>query len=185
MNFVNLTPHAINVTTDLGPLEYPASGQVARVNSTHESSANGAPHVPALFMVEYGQVTGLPDPVPGTLLIVSALVASAAKNRLDLVSPASGHPDVVRVDGQIKSVPGLLVNHYFQWKSDTELADCLSFNDAEREAFDCLPNHCTAQQRLDIMTTCLGKLRPESEFHILDCRDMNNSDELQWCIAMK
>ena len=54
------------------------------------------------------EVQGLPAPEEGVYLIVSALVAQAAK-RADVVSPATGHPDVVRDQkGQIASVPGFV-----------------------------------------------------------------------------
>jgi hypothetical protein len=33
---------------------------------------------------------------------------AAAARRSDLVSPATGHPDCVRENGQIKSVPGFV-----------------------------------------------------------------------------
>jgi hypothetical protein len=97
--FVNLTPHTINLTNGAA---YAASGQVARVSSSHtQFDENG------VASIEWGEVTGLPAPQDGVLYIVSALVAQAAK-RPDVVSPASGHPDVVRVNGQIISVPGFV-----------------------------------------------------------------------------
>ena len=97
--FINLTPHTINITNGAA---YAASGQVARVGSTHTPfDENG------LACIEWGEVTGLPEPQEGVIYIVSALVAQAAK-RSDVVSPASGHPDVVRVNGQIISVPGFI-----------------------------------------------------------------------------
>jgi len=97
--FVNLTPHAIvlNSGTTFAP-----SGKVARVSSSHTTFDSDG-----ICSVTFGDVTDLPDPVPGTFYIVSALVAAAAK-RADVVSPASGHPDVVRSNGQIVSVPGFV-----------------------------------------------------------------------------
>jgi len=44
---------------------------------------NGIP----LFSRAFGEVIGLPAPAEGVLLIVSALVADASPDRLDLVSP--------------------------------------------------------------------------------------------------
>ena len=97
--FVNLTPHTINITNGAA---YAASGQVARVANTHTPfDADG------VASIEWWEVTGLPEPQDGVLYIVSALVAQAAK-RYDVVSPASGHPNVVRVNGQIVSVPGFV-----------------------------------------------------------------------------
>ena len=45
------------------------------------------------------------------MYIVSALVLSAlAGNREDVVAPATGHPETIRQDGKIVSVPGLSGN---------------------------------------------------------------------------
>ena len=99
VKFINLTPHTINLTNGAA---YAASGVVARVGSTHTPFNENK-----IASIEWGEVTGLPAPQDGVLYIVSALVAQAAK-RPDVVSPASGHPDVVRKDGQIVSVPGFI-----------------------------------------------------------------------------
>jgi len=97
--FINLTPHTINTNNGAA---YAASGVVARVSSTHTPfDENG------VASIEWGEVTGLPEPQEGVIYIVSGLVAQAAK-RPDVVSPASGHPDVVRNNGQIVSVPGFV-----------------------------------------------------------------------------
>ena len=82
---------------------YPPSGNVARVSSTHSQfDENG------IASLSFGEVQGLPAPEEGVFYIVSALVAQAAK-RADVVSPATGHPDVVRDQkGQIQSVPGFV-----------------------------------------------------------------------------
>jgi hypothetical protein len=104
MNFINLTPHAINLNN--GATIAP-SGTVARVTTAHSAfDANG------ICIVTFGEVQGLPAPEMGTIYIVSALVAQAAK-RPDVVSPATGHPDCRRVEegprkGQILSVPGFV-----------------------------------------------------------------------------
>ena len=97
--FINLTPHTINLNNGAA---YAASGVVARVVARHTAfDENG------VASIEWGEVTGLPAPQEGLIYIVSALVAQAAK-RPDVVSPASGHPDVVRNNGQIVSVPGFV-----------------------------------------------------------------------------
>jgi hypothetical protein len=99
IKFVNLTPHTINITNGAA---YEASGVVARVANAHTPfDENG------VASIEWGEVTGLPAPQDGVIYIVSALVAQAAK-RPDVVSPASGHPNVIRKDGQIVSVPGFV-----------------------------------------------------------------------------
>jgi hypothetical protein len=113
VNFVNLTPHAI-VLND-GTVD-PPSGTVARVSSTHTPFNENK-----TCEVVFGEVEGLPAPyyeanldgnnnvelLSITIYIVSGMVASAIK-RYDVVSPATGHPDCVRENGQVKSVPGFV-----------------------------------------------------------------------------
>lgn len=75
---------------------------VARVsNSFTAFDADG------ICTVVYGEISGLPEPQDGVLLIVSAMVL-AASNRTDLVAPATGHPECIRENGYIKSVPGFV-----------------------------------------------------------------------------
>jgi len=84
-------------------IEFESKG-VARVNSEHVYVKDG--DLPT-FEVKYGDITGLPDPEDGVVYIVSLLVLQAT-DRTDVVAPASGHPGVVRKDGQIWSVPGFV-----------------------------------------------------------------------------
>ncbi len=94
-NFINLTPHTIKLNDGR---VFPASGNVARVTSSHSEI------VEDVCTVIYGEVTGLPEPVANTKYIVSGMVLEAVK-RDDVVAPASGHPAVVRENGQVVSVP--------------------------------------------------------------------------------
>ena len=97
--FKNFTPHTIVLNDGRTFL----SEGLARVSATHSAfDADG------VASVEFGEVTGLPTQEPDVLLIVSAMVVAAAKGRNDLVGPATGHPDTVRKDGQIVSVPGFI-----------------------------------------------------------------------------
>ena len=99
MTYVNLTPHAIHLNDGR---VFPPSGQIARVSAEH------SPFEGDLCLVVFGRVQNLPEPQEGVYYIVSALVADAAR-RPDVVSPATGHPEVVRDEkGQIKSVPGFI-----------------------------------------------------------------------------
>jgi hypothetical protein len=99
-NFINLTPHAINLNDGR---VFPPSGNVARVSTTHTLFDEHG-----IGSVIFGEVEGLPAPQEGVYLITSAMVAQAAK-RPDVVSPASGHPDVQRNEkGHILSVPGFV-----------------------------------------------------------------------------
>ena len=79
-----MTPHDINVIVDGDVTVIRRDGTVARVNqiSTVVDKINGIP----VSVVRFGDVVGLPDPVPGVIWIVSALVKQAV-NRSDVVSP--------------------------------------------------------------------------------------------------
>lgn len=103
--FYNYTPHTIVLNNGT---KYDSVGVarvsvgVARVSNTFsEVDDNG------ICSVCYGDITGLPEPADGCTYIVSALVLAAAKaaGRTDCVAPATGHPDCVRKDGFIVSVP--------------------------------------------------------------------------------
>ena len=79
---VNLTPHAIVV----GSRSFAPSGSLARVamEITPQGEIDGIP----LFKTAFGQVEGLPPQEAGRYYLVSALVASAEKDRTDLLSPS-------------------------------------------------------------------------------------------------
>lgn len=96
--FKNYTPHAIHLN-DGRVFE---SVGVARVSNSFTAFDDD------VCTVVYGDVQGLPAPEAGVKLIVSALVLAAATDRDDLVAPATGHPDCVRDNGLIVSVPGFV-----------------------------------------------------------------------------
>lgn len=100
--FVNCTPHAIVITDGA---TYQPTGSVARVNATFSAfDADG------ICEQAFGEVQNLPDPIAGTVYIVSGMVLAANQGRRsDLVAPATGHPNVVRNEkGHIVSVPGFV-----------------------------------------------------------------------------
>lgn len=97
MEFINLTPHIIVLNDGR---EFPSAG-IARVANSFTEIVDDICHV------EYGEVEGLPEPKTNTMYIVSQMVLNAS-NRTDLVAPATGHPDCVRENGFIKSVPGFV-----------------------------------------------------------------------------
>ena len=106
MTIVNLTPHALSLIVGPETVTVPPSGTVARVTVTREPA--GAVTVDGvqvpLYRTTYGAVEGLPDPQPDTLYVVSALVASAARGRDDLVVP----DDLVRDEqGRVIGARGL------------------------------------------------------------------------------
>ena len=93
--FVNLTPHTINlVVGDKNPttLNIPPSGMLARVEEARvllrmeEHLINGEVVGVPIIAKKFGEVYGLPNPEAGTIYIVSALVATAAK-RDDTMCP--------------------------------------------------------------------------------------------------
>lgn len=97
MKFINLTPHTITLNDGR---EFPSIGVARVANSFTEI-------VDDICSVKYGEVEGLPEPKANTMYIVSQMVL-AASNRTDLVAPATGHPDCIRENGFIKSVPGFV-----------------------------------------------------------------------------
>lgn len=97
MKYVNYTPHTISLN-DGRSFE---SVGIARV-SVSFTAFDGD-----ICRQQFGEVTGLPEPVEGTRVIVSAMVL-AASDRFDLVAPATGHPDCIRNEGRIVSVPGFV-----------------------------------------------------------------------------
>ena len=98
MEYINLTPHTINLNDGR---VYLASGEQARVSSSHTAIVDD------VCETVFGEVTGLPVPTEGVRYIVSGMVLAALKGtRPDVVGPATGHPDVVRNEQkQIVSVP--------------------------------------------------------------------------------
>ena len=95
VQYINATPHAINVAGVI----YPKTELLARVAEEYTDIVDGE------CTAIYGQVEGLPEMQEGTKYIVSAQVL-AASDRADLVAPATGHKDVVRNErGHIVSVP--------------------------------------------------------------------------------
>ena len=101
MLFKNLTPHSI--TLNDGTV-FESEG-LARVGASFSDFENG------ICSQVFGEVTGLPAPEDGVMLIVSAMVLSAAQKqgRTDVVAPATGHPACRRNEaGHIVSVPGFV-----------------------------------------------------------------------------
>ena len=104
---MNLTPHdvIIIVSPSGETMTVPRSGTVARCATVSKSAGMHAGVT--LSTVAFGAVEGLPAPVMGRVLIVSALVRSALPGRLDLASPG----DLVRdAAGAVVGCRGLVVN---------------------------------------------------------------------------
>jgi len=81
MKLVNLTPHAITLFVDGGTITIPPSGQVLRAEETSTIQF----HLPLLEgevpvkRVEYGVPNFVPEQMPDTYYIVSALAAQALR----------------------------------------------------------------------------------------------------------
>jgi len=107
---VNLTPHQITLSAPDGTLHALDSQGVARVASVPGAleDLDGVP-VPVARPTTFGEITGLPDPKPGVVYVVSMMVAQVAK-RPDVLSPGTGPADepIRNAAGQIKAVTRLV-----------------------------------------------------------------------------
>ena len=94
LRFINLAPHVINDVSS--GRSFPPSGEVARVSS--ESVLLETWEGVEIYETHYGEITGLPECKPDTILIVSGMVKAATFERLDVISPgelvrdANGNP---------------------------------------------------------------------------------------------
>lgn len=101
-SLVNMTPHPLNIIVGDTTLTLDPSGIVPRVASENIKVAEG------IVTTKLGDVDGLPDQVPGKLLVVSALVRMALPDRDDLVGPDTSPQGAVRdADGRIIGVRGI------------------------------------------------------------------------------
>ena len=101
-SLVNMTPHPLNIIVGDTTLTLDPSGVVPRVASENIKVADG------IVTTKLGDVDGLPDQVPGKLLVVSALVRIALPDRDDLVGPDTSPQGAVRdADGRIVGVRGI------------------------------------------------------------------------------
>lgn len=103
MKIINLTPHAIHLMPE-GPegsvVTIPPSGIVARCATQREVIGNievGGIYVP-VHRTTFGKVTGLPDPQPDTIYVVSALVAQAVHRE-----------DICIVDDAVRDSEGRII----------------------------------------------------------------------------
>jgi len=89
MRIMNLTPHPLNLMPagPTGPVvTIPPSGQVARCATSRvqvDTITVDGVTIP-VNRTQFGEVTGLPDPQPDTIYIVSAVVAQAVPDRTDV-----------------------------------------------------------------------------------------------------
>src|SRR5690554_5215101 len=96
INVVNCTPHDVNLVTEKGSITFPRSGIIPRLTESQKkiNSVNSNGIEIDIIAKSFLEPEGLPEPKEGTIYIVSALVAGAAKDRDDLVIPN----DIIRDD---------------------------------------------------------------------------------------
>ena len=104
MNIINLTPHPLNLMpegSDGPTVTIPPSGIVARCATSRVQVGTVTVDGIAIPVnrTQFGEVTGLPDPQPDTIYIVSAVVAQAVPNR----------PDVFIVDDTVRDEQGRII----------------------------------------------------------------------------
>lgn len=87
---------------------YPSMGVVRVSNKFTDFNSDN------LCEVYYGSLQGIPEPQDKARYIVSSIVLEAAKSlgRTDCVAPATGHPDCIRKDGFVISVPGFICQEH-------------------------------------------------------------------------
>lgn len=87
-SIVNLTPHTVTIVGEDGATvaTIAPSGLVARVATKSEMVGKTESGIP-LFATRYGQVTGLPEPEPDTIYVVSGMLLNAVPHRTDVWQP--------------------------------------------------------------------------------------------------
>jgi hypothetical protein len=85
VEFVNLTPHRLNILTPSGMVVFDPSGMVTRVATLRREgpTVGGIPTV----ITSYGRVEDLPRRRKGKVYIVSGMVAAQVPHREDVFSP--------------------------------------------------------------------------------------------------
>lgn len=105
MQFINLTPHPINIFDEDCKnilITIPVSGEIARVTSQAHHRPDFViknQNVPSVYH-EWTPVQGLPDPIEGTFFFISTLCADRLSPERrsvgDCIVPDSGPESVVR-----------------------------------------------------------------------------------------
>ena len=103
MKLVNLTPHSLTIYSgDTVIVDQAPDGPMARCAETRTLAdpitVDG--HEIPVSVVGFGEVTGLPDPQPGVIYVVSRATAEAAPPDRD---------DVMYPDGQVRDESGRII----------------------------------------------------------------------------
>jgi hypothetical protein len=133
---VNLTPHAITVSTGEITMTFPPSGDAARVDTKNTvespivvsqfSNHDLEISVPLNTVTTFG-VIGLPEPEENVMYIVSAMVAQQCLHRTDVIAPDTG-PTAIRytdgpMKGQIEAVRGFVRYANISWYENEPFGD--------------------------------------------------------------
>lgn len=117
-NYINLTPHDVVIYTTMEGLVFDNTAKCYRVKEGYDAKEIRHITIPssgvsrctmnqsevdsddgiALVTTSFGEIQNLPDPVEGTIYIVSSIVALAARSL--------GRTDVAIVTGMVKSEDG-------------------------------------------------------------------------------
>ena len=102
MRIVNLTPHALTfVAGDEIVASIPSSGQARCAQSRQQiGTVDLAGHAIPVNRTQFGAVSGLPEPEPGTIYVVSVVVASAL---------AGSRDDVYVTDDAVRDADGRVI----------------------------------------------------------------------------
>lgn len=86
MEIVNLCPHAVDLVNAAGEVEkFPSAGEARRPIVRHPAQSIAGFEVEEVEMLD--EVTGLPDPRPGTIYIVSREIVKHLPSRTDIFAP--------------------------------------------------------------------------------------------------
>lgn len=111
MEFVNLTPHTINIKTPDSTITIPPSGKVARVNMLEKENMPiqiQGNSIPVISRSPVG-IDNLPKPKDGTIYLVSSIVLdNLQENRNDVFAPDTGITAIRNEKGQITAVKRLV-----------------------------------------------------------------------------
>lgn len=99
MKLVNLTPHTLHVIAAGGTNAIPSHG-LARAAVTREQvgTIDAGDFAVPLYRTTFGAITGLPDPAPDTVYLVSNIVAQAVRR-----------DDVLIVDDMVRDGEGRIL----------------------------------------------------------------------------
>ena len=110
MKLVNLTPETLNIHSNGQVLEIAPSGIVARVKDRVKlKNIIVGDFTIAVNSTKYSDVIDLPDPVKGTIYVVSALVLQAAERANDMVSDLNEREDLFSPGELARNAEGVVV----------------------------------------------------------------------------